>query len=577
VPRQAGLCWGQRYIWLRHHQLPPGQRHELNFVNSIRPVGGATIDSIRRTLDLLVRRHEGLRTTCHADAAGVAGGGPVQRVHPPRAAPVVCYDTRDHPAPELARLVSDFTAAEFALDAEWPFRACIVSADLVPTRVILVGHHITFDDWSMDRLRQDADELHESIMARRPAALPPVRHHPVDLARYEASADAADARRRSREHWRQELRRVPADLYGTRRCADPGGISASLSSPAMLAGVHELAARHGTWPSIVCTAAFTALLAAYTGSPAACYRTYAGNRDAPGCPGVLTCMFQPVLVTADCSDNPSFAEVIARTARQCAQALASSYGPYDEIMEDVSRLSSERGADIRVGTVFNYLRHPAKTRGGQRTTFNWNAPPRPWMFLDDDCYLRVSEWGDCVMASLSVRSAVMGTADAERFLRGFEALLTGDRGLAGQATVAEIGQLAGFSPAPAAAQPARAAGGERLVPRAEPEGERERLLHETVRAVNGLGPVSMAQSYVLAGGKVMNIPRVQQILRERGWTGPSLQDIAGARPLAAIAAMLAPAAGPAPATSPVAITQEDPAAGHAVPAAAALSQIGGCT
>jgi hypothetical protein len=648
LSRYASLCWGQRYIWLKHYQLPPAERHDLNFTISIGPAPGSTIESIRRALDLLVRRHEGLRTTFHPDE-----NGPVQRVHAPRPVPIVRYDTDDYPKASLTRLVNDFTAAPFALETEPPFRACIVSTGSVPVRVVLVGHHTAMDDWSMERIKRDADELHESIMARRTAALRPVRHHPVDLARYEASDEAARAHQRSRGHWDQALSRIPADMYGARRpaagddpAAGPAGLSASLSSPAALSGLRDLATRYGVWPSTVCTAAFTALLAAYTRCPAVYYRNYVSNRDGPRYPEVVTCMFQPVLIDIDCAGDPSFAEVVRRTAHRSAQSLSNSSCAYDEIMEDISRRSSERGMALRLGTVFNHLLYPDKVRGGKRAIFNWNPVPRSWLCLDDDCYLRVSEWSDCVVATLDVRSSIMTAGDAERFLRGFESLLTAGAEESETLSISEIGRRAGFSdpdaagasnsgvrgnivtvggttvdlarvaeciraypgvraarvfqeaggdggltayvagagprPSPGAlrahvlgrmydsdrvccprrfvicaeapvdadtasawaAQPVVMAGSGRDVPAIPPETEAARHFCEAVLAVNRLDRVSMAQSYVMAGGRVMNIPRIQQIMRAHGLAGPSLYEIASARPLTAIAAMYLPAADP---------------------------------
>jgi hypothetical protein len=631
VDRYASLCWGQRYVWLNHHQLPPEARRELNFTISIGPAAGSTIESLRLALDFLVRRHEGLRTTYHTDGEA----GPIQRVHPPRSVPVVCYDTENYSASSLSGLVNDLTAAEFVLDEEWPIRACIISTGSVPKRIVLVTHHTAVDDWSLETLKREADELHISIMARRPAALPPVRHHPVDLARHEMSPEAAEIHRRSRDYWDRGLRHIPADLFGVRRVpgsAEPAALSASLSSPAALSAARSLATRHGVWPSIVYTATFTALLAAYTYSPVVFYRTFASNRDSSRHADVLTCMFQPVLVHVDCADNPSFAEVIRRTAVRCGEALDNSYCEYDEIMETISRRSVERGMGIRIAAAFNHLRYASKVRGGTRTIFNWNPSPRSWSLLDDDSYLRVSEWQDCVVATLNARPAVMAAADVERFLRGFETLLVAGADANDNARVSDIARLVGFDTRPIrentavidntpvevqriaeclhehlgvrtakvfnetaptgdqqltayvvsgdpsltpgdlrahvlgrmydldqvrcphrfvvcdrapadvgcarswVAQPAVAAGTGRQAPEVPPRDEAERLLCEAVLTVNKIDGLSMAQSYVMAGGRVMNIPRVQQIMRDQGWVGPSLYEIASARPLGTIAA-----------------------------------------
>src|SRR4051812_26334900 len=68
--KTAELCWGQRYIWLRHHQLPAEARHETHIVTSFPLPPGAPLIGVRTMLNYLVRRHEALRTTYHCDGEG---------------------------------------------------------------------------------------------------------------------------------------------------------------------------------------------------------------------------------------------------------------------------------------------------------------------------------------------------------------------------------------------------------------------------------------------------------------------------------------------------------------------------
>ena len=87
--KSADLCWGQRYIWLRHHQLPADARHEAHIVLKLPVSPDAPVIGVRTMLNYLVRRHEALRTTYQPDADGT----PRQRVQPPRGLPLVTVDT----------------------------------------------------------------------------------------------------------------------------------------------------------------------------------------------------------------------------------------------------------------------------------------------------------------------------------------------------------------------------------------------------------------------------------------------------------------------------------------------------
>jgi hypothetical protein len=91
-----------------------------------------------------------------------------------------------------------------------------------------------------------------------------------------------------------------------------------------------------------------------------------------------------------------------------------------------------------------------------------------------------------------------------------------------------------------AAQPVRIAGDGRLPPHVPPSTAAEGALERAVRTANGLdgGELNMAGSYLAAGGRVLRIPVVQQHLRDRGWAGASVYELASARPLEAIAGTL---------------------------------------
>src|SRR3954451_5869911 len=182
--KTADLCWGQRYIWLRHHQLPAEARHEAHIVSTFPLPDGAPLIGVRTMLNYLVRRHEALRTTYHLDPAG----GPRQRVHPPRGLPLLTVSTERDGTETPAEAIDRLTSAPFDLATEWPIRACVVLSEGRPTKLVLVLNHMAFDAWTVDRFEQELRALGAGINSGRPVALPPVRHQPVDLAQHEASA-----------------------------------------------------------------------------------------------------------------------------------------------------------------------------------------------------------------------------------------------------------------------------------------------------------------------------------------------------------------------------------------------------
>jgi hypothetical protein len=442
MERQTGLRWSQRYIWLSHAALPAAARSELNIPLRYRPPAESTVESLTFVVDYLVRRHEVFRTTCHPGA----GDGPFQRVHPAGPSPVTVFRTEEHPGSSPADAVNELIEAGFDLASEWPIRSLIVVTGSTPSLLLIVIHRMAGDDWSINRLHQELQAVHQAVLAGQPVSLPPVRHRPEDLTRYEASAAAAKLNDDALRYWDGQLSRVPADMFAPRRvpaAGEPEALSASLSSPSGASAARRLAGRYNAWPNLVYCAAFSMLLVAFTGSRPTSFRTYAANRDTEAQSELMASMSQPVLVTVDHPVDATFAEFVAGLAERAEAALRHSYCAYDEALERMARHSAERGIPLRPGALFNYLSHAPATCGARRTTFIRNPTPRHWAERGDDAYFGVYEYRDGVVVALSAQATVMAADDVERLLRGFETLLCRQADSTGDLRLSDVAQIVG--------------------------------------------------------------------------------------------------------------------------------------
>lgn len=492
----------------------------------------------RAMLTSLTRRHEALRTTYHLD------GGPHQRVHAPGPWPIRQASVERDGTPSPAEVIEELTGTPFDLESEWPIRACIITRNGAPVQAAVVFNHLAVDMWTLERIEQELWAQAQGVMARRPAALPPVRHQPADLAAWEQSADAAVLAAGALAHWQDRVPGLPADLFAARRSAEGGRpLHATLTSPPLLDAARQVAARHKVWPSAVHMAAHAALLSAYTGQGAVGQLAFSGNRGSHPYQDVLTCMFSPMLMRVDCSDDPPFGELVRRVAAESESASRHAYVPYDEVVELVSREGRRRGTAVRLGSEVNFLNQRTLEYRGSRTTFTWNKPPEAWAGYGNDTYLRIDEWRDAVVLGLQAAGSVMDAAAVEAFLRGHEALILAHAGSSGDLRVSEAAELAGIQAPPAVPSPVPPA-----VPPAGPlpaaDEAAVRALAEAVRRVHGLAAIDPSDDYVSAGGRVLRAPEVLARLRDDGWAGLTPRALAEPTPLAVLAGLLAPARSP---------------------------------
>ncbi|MFI7143989.1 condensation domain-containing protein [Nonomuraea sp. NPDC050022] len=554
--KNANLCWGQRYMWLKYHRLPPGERHDTHIVLRLAIPHDVTVANCRAAINYLTRRHESLRTTYHLDP----GPEPRQQVHPPAALPILLVTTERDGTPGPAEIVERLGTTDFRLDADWPIRACVITTGGTPKQIVLVLNHLAVDAWTVREIKRELTVQCAGFSSRRPAALEPVRNQPSDLARHESSAEATAVAARSLAYWGTEIARLPADPFAARRAptppdrepvaldgrpitpngtpltsgrepltSEPVARSATLTSPSLLDAVRRIAAADQVWPSLVHVTAYTVMMAAYTGLGTVAHLSFSGNREPGPYAGVMTCMFAPMLVTVDCHDDPTFAELLRRVAERFELARTHSSAPYDEVVELVSREGSRRGRPVCLGSEVNFIKQRSSEARARRTTFAWKTVPTAWAYEEMDTYFRIDEWRDAVVVGFHARSSIMGAGDMERFLRGYETvLLTG-----GDLRISDVTRLADFS-APA---PHSSTAPERR-PTFAPEAEQ--ALAEVVRQVNGLGEVDLSDSYTLAGGRALRIPRVLALLAAHGWAGASVHHLTGPQSLRALARKLTP-------------------------------------
>lgn len=533
--KTAALLRGQRYVWLRHQQLPPEARAESNVVRRLPVPAGTSLTAIRGVLNCLVRRHEGLRTTYHFDH----DGDPWQVVHPPAPLSVPTVSVERDGTPGPAEVVAELIGTAFVLAKEWPLRACIVTAAGAPTQLVLVLNHMALDAWSVELLEQELEALRTGVTSGRPTVLRPVRHQPLDLARQEASAAGRGERESAAAYWTAVVAGLPTDPLARRRRAEPApeesvAHAAALTSPALLAAGRQVAERYGVWPSLVHLATHARALHAYAGCDRLAHLLFVGTREASSCPDVLTCSFAPVLLDVDLSDDPGFGELLTRLGERFRAATVHSGLPYDELLELMAVEGARRGQPLRVTSELNFLNHGRTDSRARRTVFTRGRAPLSWAAQGSDTLLRIYEQRDAVVVALSAQAAVMNAVDVGRLLRGYETLLLAQLDPTADLRAAEVAEVFGFAtaapiagPQPPAPRPARS----------ERHGATEatEVLALVVGQVHGGRRVDPAQDYVTAGGRALRGPRVLGLLSEHGWGGLVLDDLLSGRPLTAVA------------------------------------------
>ncbi|MFG3052676.1 amino acid adenylation domain-containing protein [Kitasatospora sp. NPDC048239] len=195
---EAPLSKFQRGLWFLEQWNPGAPTYLVPWV--FRFAGPVDPELLRAALAGVVARHESLRTTF------VLGeDGPRQVVHPSVELPFTLVDTT---AGLVDGLLAEAALEPFDLETGPLLRARVFRAGDATT-MLLLCHHIVWDEGSLPVLEGELQELYAALVEGRPADLP---EPPVQYADYSAwqYRDEAEAERQL-EYWREQLADAPTD------------------------------------------------------------------------------------------------------------------------------------------------------------------------------------------------------------------------------------------------------------------------------------------------------------------------------------------------------------------------------
>ncbi|GAA3457939.1 non-ribosomal peptide synthetase [Dactylosporangium matsuzakiense] len=284
----------QRRIWVadRLGVAPPA-------TFGLRLRGRLDVAALRRAFAVVADRHEVMRTVYE-----VVGDRPWQRVG---GRTEVRLDVR---AGDPHAIAAEAVRERFDLATGPIFRVTLIEQGPDDHVLLFVGHHIAFDEQSVDRVRREVARAYAGEDLGAPPAL--------QYADYAVWSAAAPARPERVRYWRDRL----AGLGDTRlpfvREHAPGAPTRALRvrlAPGTL--------QRGTTPFVAVLSALSWAVSQYTRESDVCIGTVFSGRPRPELEPVVGCFLNPVALRTDLAGVRDLAEVVRRVRRTVAGALAN--------------------------------------------------------------------------------------------------------------------------------------------------------------------------------------------------------------------------------------------------------------
>ncbi|MCE0445912.1 condensation domain-containing protein [Streptomyces tricolor] len=311
-------------MWLIHHMLRDASPYVIAGMVRIR--GHVDPDALRRSLDLLVERHEALRTVFRMDPSGELSQV-IQQAEP---VGLTAYDLGAGAGTERVREdFQEFAARPFDLSRGPLLRASLAQVGPEDHVLGLAVHHIVSDGWSMRLMTSELTELYLRLAAGRSPGLPEPPLQYADFAVWHREWLSSAQAREDLAYWCRQLDgasplRLPTDAV------PPGSGSAPAAAvtlgPATTVALTETARRHGASLFMLLLTAYAATLARFAGQQDFVLTIPVAGRSREELTRTVGFFVNTLPIRVDASGNPTLLELLRRVRLTCLESLRPS-GP----------------------------------------------------------------------------------------------------------------------------------------------------------------------------------------------------------------------------------------------------------
>ncbi len=344
TPRDGALplSFAQQRLWFVD-QIEPGNP-AYNMPSAVRLTGALDLEALERSLNLIVARHESLRTTFVT-----VDGEPMQVVHPPQplslAVELCPHSNGTQQAEALQKLAAAEATVPFDLARGPLLRVRLLQLAATEHVIFLTMHHIISDEWSLNVLVRELATLYGAFSQAEPSPLPELPLQYADFARWQRSWLQGDVLAQQLGYWRQQLGtdlpvlNLPHDHPRPAQPTYAGAIHPFTLAPDLAQELKALSRQEGATLFMTLLAGLQILLYRMTGQADVAVGTDVANRNRLETEGLIGFFVNHLVLRCDLRGNPSFRKLLKQVRTVTLGAYAHQDLPFDRL---VSALQPER-------------------------------------------------------------------------------------------------------------------------------------------------------------------------------------------------------------------------------------------
>ncbi|MGB7874916.1 MAG: condensation domain-containing protein, partial [Anaerolineales bacterium] len=429
------LSYGQQALWFLHQLLP--EEISFNVAGAIRILGKLDIQAFEGAFNLLVARHESLRSTFH-----VVNGEPVQRTHTSMDGFFRIEDASNWNDDELRKKLAREAHLPFDLENGPVLRALLLERKEQSEHILLLSmDHIVTDFWSMTVLARELLAFYEANKTGKGISLPPLSARYSDYVRWQKDILESQHGEKLWEYWQKELSgelsalNLSTDRQRTVLQTYRGDSQHFFMDGELYNQLKALAQKQGVTPFMALLAAFQTLLHRYSNQEQFLVGSVSAGRSRSELTDLVGYFINPIALRADFSGNPTFNEVLQRVRKTTLGAfehqdyppalLAKRLGLQRDssrppLFETMFIFQKAQQAEVQALSPFALGLDGAHMLAGDLTLESIALGGEPAQF---DLTMMMSETEQGLAAALQYNTDLFDAATIQRMLEHFHSLL----------------------------------------------------------------------------------------------------------------------------------------------------------
>ena len=330
------LSYSQQRMWFIEQLMPANSTFHIPAALILN--GVLDREALRKSFELLVERHESLRTVFDTD-----GDEAVQIVKDLEPFRLPYTDLTDLPKADRQSKAKEIAETDiqtgFDLAKGPMIRAQLLQLDDNQHALVMVMHHIVSDGWSMEIFVKEMAALYAATRQGQPSPLAALSIQYADFAQWQRQWLTGELLDVQLGYWKKQLANAPEQLalpFDRSRPAlkTNNGSNVNLAlSGSLLDSLRQLARELDVTLYILLLSAYKVVLAKWSGQPDLSVGMPVAGRNQGQVESLIGFFINTLVVRTHQEDNPTLKEFVAQVREQVLGAQAHQDVPLEAIVE----------------------------------------------------------------------------------------------------------------------------------------------------------------------------------------------------------------------------------------------------